>query len=99
MRRRRSAAQPAGVSDTLHLAVDPQLVHDLAESLPADVRDERAKILRFVPATQFHSIEDESGVFAQRMHNDVSVILPVRYDCRMGVLVGKIYAIEPVGLQ
>jgi hypothetical protein len=65
---------PAGMPNTLDLAVDPQLVHDLAETFNAGVRDERAKILRFVPAIRFHSVEDEAGVFAQRMHRDVSAI-------------------------
>jgi hypothetical protein len=37
---------PAGVPNTLDLAVDPQLVHDLAETFNAGVGDKRAKILR-----------------------------------------------------
>jgi hypothetical protein len=48
-------------------------VHDLAETFNAGVGDKRAKILRFVPAIRFHLVEDEAGVFAQRMHGDVSV--------------------------
>jgi hypothetical protein len=34
---------PAGVPNTLDLAVDPQLVHDLAETFNAGVGDKRAK--------------------------------------------------------
>jgi hypothetical protein len=65
---------PPGVFNTLDLTVDPQLVHDLAKTFNAGVWDKRAKVLRFVPAIRFHVIEDESGVFAQRMmHDDVSV--------------------------
>jgi hypothetical protein len=65
---------PAGVANTLDLPVDPQLVHDLAETFIAGVGDKRAKILRFVPAIRFHSVENDAGVFAQRMHGEVSVI-------------------------
>jgi hypothetical protein len=71
---------PARVPDTLDLAVDPQLVHDLAETFNTRVGDEREKVLRFVPAIRFHSIEDEAGVFAERRHDN--------YDCGMGVLAG-----------
>ena len=60
--------------NTLDLAVDSQLVHDLR----GDVRtlgvweQTRAKIPRLVPAIRFHVVEDETGLFAQRMHAEVS---------------------------
>jgi len=59
---------PAGVPDTLDLAVDPQLVHDLAKPFDAGVWDERAQILRVVPASRFHTVEEEAGAVAQRGH-------------------------------
>jgi hypothetical protein len=74
MRWRGPMTPPAGVADTLDLPVDPQLVHDLAETFIAGVGDKRAKILRFVPAIRFHSVQNDAGVFAQRMHGEVSVI-------------------------
>ena len=61
-------APPAGVSNALDQAVDPQFVHDLAEAFDAEVGSKRAKILRFVLAGRFHSVEYLAGVFAQRMH-------------------------------
>ena len=73
MKGRGPMTPPAGVPITLDLPVDPQLVHDLAEAFNAGVGDQRAEILRFVPAIRFHSIEDEGGLFAQRVHGDVSV--------------------------
>ena len=65
---------PARVPNTLDLAADPQLVHDFAETFNAPVGHKRVKILQFVPAMRFHSVEDEAGMFAQLMHGDVSVI-------------------------
>lgn len=65
---------PARVPNTLDLAADPQLVHDFAETFNARVGHKRVKILQFVPAMRFHSVEDEAGMFAQLMHGDVSVI-------------------------
>jgi len=46
------------VSNTLDLAVDPQLVHELSQMLNACVGSKRAKILRFVTAIRFHVVED-----------------------------------------
>ena len=69
MGRRGPVTPPAGVSDTLDLPADPQLVHDLAQSFNADVGIERAKILGFVPAVGFHAVEDEAGGVAQRGHD------------------------------
>jgi len=63
-----AVALPAGVPDSLDLPADPQLVHDLAQSLNADLGSERAKIAGFVPAAGFHSVEDEAGRIAQRRH-------------------------------
>lgn len=65
---------PPGVSNTLDLAIDPQLVHDLSKAFHVGVGKQRAKVLRSVPEIRFHSREDEAGVFAQRMHGDVPVI-------------------------
>jgi hypothetical protein len=74
MRRRGAMTPPAGVPNTLDLTVHPQLVHDLAQMFNAGVEHERAEILRFVPPTRFHSVEDEACVFAQGMHGDVSLV-------------------------
>ena len=38
---------PPSVPNTFDLAVDPQLVHDLAETFNAGVGDKRAKVLQF----------------------------------------------------
>jgi len=59
---------PTGVSNPLDLPVDPQLLHDLAEPFDAGVGDKYLNILRLVQAIRFHSVEDEAGVFAQRLH-------------------------------
>jgi hypothetical protein len=105
MRWRGRMTPPASVPDTLDLAVDPQLVHDLAEMFNAGIGNKRAKIGRFVPAIRFHSVEDEAGVFAQRMHGrlgeygSLSTNMPARiepvlflsYDYRIGVLAGRIH--------
>lgn len=77
MRRRRAMTPPAAVPHTLDLPVDPQLVHDLAESLRAGVGDERAQFVRFVQATRLHALEDEAGPFAQRIHEDMTAAWPV----------------------
>jgi hypothetical protein len=73
IRRRGPMTLPASVSHAFDVAVDPQLVHDFAETLNAGVGDKRAKICRFVPAVRFHMVEDEAGVFTQRMHHNVWV--------------------------
>ena len=65
---RGAVTPPAGVPDTLDLPADPELVHDLAQPFNADVGNEPAKILGFVPAVRFHSVEDEAGGVAQRGH-------------------------------
>jgi hypothetical protein len=68
MRDRGAVTPPSGKANTLDLPIDPKLVHERAEAFRAGVSDERAQILRGIPDAWFHSIEDESGVFAQRMH-------------------------------
>lgn len=93
-------APPACVSNTLDLAVDPQFVHELAQTLNASVGDKRTKILRFVPAIRFHPAEDCSGVFAQRMHHYVLWLAPTMpapslsrisfYDFGADVLAGSV---------
>jgi len=64
-------APPAGVADTLDLAVDPQLVHDFAQPVGAGIGDERAKVLQAVPAIRFHPLEDDPGVVAQPLPGGV----------------------------
>ena len=51
-------AAPACVSNTLDLAIDPQFVHELAQTLNASVGNKRTKILRFVRAIRLHLVED-----------------------------------------
>jgi hypothetical protein len=65
MGRRGLVTPPPGGSNPFDLSIDPELVHDRGEALCACVRDERAQLRRLVPAASFHSIEDESGLFAQ----------------------------------
>jgi hypothetical protein len=65
---------PARVLNALHLTVDPQLVHDLAQTFHAGVGKKRAKIPWLVEAVRFHAFEDENGVFAQVTHVGVSMI-------------------------
>ncbi len=62
---------PADVFDALDLTVDPQLVHHLAHAFDARIAQERAKVLRCVQSFRLHAVEDETGVFAQRVHRDV----------------------------
>jgi len=64
---------PARVPNTFDLPADPQLVHDFAKTFNARVGYERAKFLQVVAAIRFHTAEDEAGVFAQWIHDDVSL--------------------------
>jgi len=67
-------ASPPKVPNALHVTIDPQLVHDLAQTFHAGVGKKRAKILWFVQASRFHAFENESGVFAQPTHGGCSII-------------------------
>jgi hypothetical protein len=72
-RRHGAMASPPKVPNALHVTIDPQLVHDLAQTFHAGVGKKRAKILWFVQASRFHAFENESGVFAQPTHGGCSI--------------------------
>ena len=72
---------PARVPNALHLAGEPQLVHDLAETFDAGVWKKRPKVLWAVDAIRLHAFEDESSVLAQPTS-------PYDMDCRGVVSVG-----------
>ena len=65
---------PARIPNAFHLAVDPQLVHDVPQTLHAGVGKKRAKIHWLVQAVRFHAFEDGRGVFAQMIHGGFSMI-------------------------
>ena len=67
MRWLRSRPLPAEVAHALDLAVDPQLVHDFAQTLEAQVGQKHLQLLRTVRAIRIHSLENRGGEFAQRL--------------------------------
>ena len=69
--RRRSMAPPARMAGAFDLAIDPQLVHDLPETLEAGVGQEGAEIADVVAAIPLHTVEDEASVFTQVGHGDI----------------------------
>ena len=77
---------PAGVVHALDLPMDPQLVHDLAKSFDSQIRKKRTKLLRSVQQIGFHTLEDDSGVFAQGIHRDVRLIAARPFDSRVSAL-------------
>ena len=77
---------PARVPKPLDLTVDPQLVHDLADTFDARVGKKRSKSMGLVQASRFHPLEDETGVFAQPIHTGFHG--PYSMDCRSTGLVG-----------
>src|SRR5262245_46930088 len=90
MTRHRAMTAPARVPDALYLAVEPQLVHDFAQTFHAGVGKKRAKILWFVPPIRFHAFEDGSSVLAQPIHGGVLTLWTAAESCGLGYFCGPL---------